>query len=78
MHAYMLNHFSCVRLFVTLWTTACQAPLFMGDSPGNNTTVSGHVLLQAIFPTQGLKPHLLCLLKWQAGSLPLAPPGKPP
>ena len=28
-------------------------------------------------PTQGLNPHLLCLLRWQAGSLPLAPPGKP-
>ena len=33
--------------------------------------------LQGIFPTQGLNPHLLCLLHWQAGSLPLAPPGKP-
>ena len=30
-----------------------------------------------IFLTQGLNPHLLCLLHWQAGSLPLAPPGKP-
>ena len=29
-----------------------------------------------IFPTQGLKPCLLCLLHWQADSLPLAPPGK--
>ena len=34
-----------------------------------------HVLLQEIFPTQGLKPCLLCLLHWQAGSLPLVPPG---
>ena len=25
-----LSHFSCVRLFVTLWTVACQAPLSMG------------------------------------------------
>ena len=31
---------------------------------------------QGIFPTQGLNPHLLCLLHWQVGSLPLAPPGK--
>ena len=23
----MLSHFSCVRLFATLWTAACQAPL---------------------------------------------------
>ena len=32
-------------------------------------------LLQGIFPTQGLNPHLLHLLLWQVGSLPLAPPG---
>ena len=30
-----------------------------------------------IFVTQGLNLHLLCLLHWQAGSLPLAPPEKP-
>ena len=30
-----------------------------------------------IFPTQGLNPHLLSLLHWQVGSLPLVPPGKP-
>ena len=28
----MLNHFSCVRLFATLWTAACQASLSMGLS----------------------------------------------
>ena len=47
------------------------------DSPGKNTGVDWHVLLQGIFPTQGLNTCLLCLLHWQAGSLPLAPPGKP-
>ena len=31
----------------------------------------------SIFPTQGSNPPLLVLLHWQAGSLPLAPPGKP-
>ena len=36
-----------------------------------------HVLLQGIFPTQGVNPHLLCLLHWQGGSLPLVPSGKP-
>ena len=25
----MLSRFSCVQLFVTLWTVACQAPLSM-------------------------------------------------
>ena len=28
----MLSRFSCVRLFVTLWTAACQAPLSMAFS----------------------------------------------
>ena len=32
---------------------------------------------QGIFPTQGLNPGLFCLLHWQEGLLPLAPPGKP-
>ena len=36
-----------------------------------------HALLQGIFPTQGWKPCLLCLLHWQVGSLPLVPAGKP-
>ena len=48
-----------------------------GDSPGKNTGVGCHALLQGIFLTQGLNPHLLCLLHWQVGSLPLVPPGKP-
>ena len=29
---FMLRYFSCVQLFVTLWTVACQAPLSMGFS----------------------------------------------
>ena len=48
-----------------------------GDSPGKNTGVSCHFLLQGIFPTEGLNPGLLHLLHWQADSLLLAPPGKP-
>ena len=28
----VLSRFSCVQLFATLWTVACQAPLFMGFS----------------------------------------------
>ena len=32
-----------------------------------------HFFLQGIFPTQELNPRLLCLLNWQAGSLPLVP-----
>ena len=47
------------------------------DSPGKNTGVGCHLLLQGIFPTQESNPRLLWLLHWQAGSLPLAPSGKP-
>ena len=45
------------------------------DSPGKNTGVGCHALLQGIFPTQGSKPCLLHLLHWQAGSVPLVPLG---
>ena len=41
------------------------------------TEAGCHALLQGIFLTQGSNPCLLCLLHWQMGSLPLAPPGKP-
>ena len=44
-----------------------------GDSPGKNTGVGCHALLQGIFPTQGTNTHLL---PRQAGSLPLVPPEK--
>ena len=47
------------------------------DSPDNNTGVGCYALSQGIFPIQGSNSSLLCLLQWQAGSLPLAPPGKP-
>ena len=47
------------------------------DSPGKNTGVDCHVLLQGIFPAQGSNPDPLCLLRWQVGSLPLVPLGKP-
>ena len=60
---------SCVQLFATPWTVACQ-----GDSPGKNTEVDHHALPQGIFPTEGLKPSSLAL---QVDSLPPEPPGKP-
>ena len=47
------------------------------DSADKNTGVDHHALLQGIFPTRGSNPHLLCLVHWQVGSLPLAPRGKP-
>ena len=51
----MLTH---VWLFSTPWTLARQAPLSMG-SPGKNTGVGCHVLLQGIFLIQGSNPLLL-------------------
>ena len=51
--------------------------LYPWDSSGKNTGVGCHLLRQRIFPTQGSNSHLLCLLQWQAGSLPVVPHGKP-
>ena len=45
------------------------------DSPGKNTGVGCHFLLQGIFPTQELNTCLMRFLHWQPNSLP--PPGKP-
>ena len=60
---------SCVQLFVTTWTVARQPPLSMEFSR-KEYWIGCIFLLQGIFPTQGL--HLLHLLHWQMGSLPLA------
>ena len=49
---------SSVRLIVTPWTVALQAPC-PWDSPGKNTEVGCHSLLQGIFWTQGSNPGLL-------------------
>ena len=68
----LLICFSPVWLCVTQWAGACQASLFMGFSR------VAMLLSRGIFPIQGLNPHLLNLLHWQAVSLPLAPPGKAP
>ena len=59
--------FCCVRCLVaqcclTLWDPMdCSLPgsFVHGDSPGKNTGVSFHALLQRIFPIQGLNPGLL-------------------
>ena len=71
---------SVIQLCLTLCNPMDCKPtrlLCPWDFPGRNTGVGCHALLQGIFPTQGSNPHLLCLLLWQAGYLPLASPGKP-
>ena len=47
------------------------------DSPGRNTRVGHHFLLQGIFPTQRQNPCLLHLLHWQVDSSPLCHLGSP-
>ena len=69
---------SCSVMSDSLWTRGLYPPgaSVHGDSPGKNTGVGYHALLQGIFPTQGSNSNLFCLLNWQAGPLP-ALPGKP-
>ena len=76
MCSHMLSCFMHVWLFAAQWIIAHR--LFCPrDSPGKNTGAGCHALLQGFFLTQGSKPHFLCLLHWQSGSLPLTSPGKP-
>ena len=60
----------------SLWTHGLYPARLLcpWDSPGKNTGVGCHFLLQGIFLTQELNPSLL---HWQVGSSPLAPPRKP-
>ena len=67
--AKLLSH---VRLFVTPWTVAWQAPVSIGFSRQEYWSGMSCPAL-----TQGPNLHLLCLLLWRAGSLPRRPPGKP-
>ena len=54
-----------------------SASSVLKNSPGKNTGVACRALLQGIFLTKGLNPHLLYLKHWEVRSLPLVPPGKP-
>ena len=60
-----------------LCPTRDHSPPDSWDSSGKNTRVGCHFLLQGIFPTQESNPCLLCLLRWQVGSLLLLPHGRP-
>ena len=54
----VLSHFSHVQLFATCGPYPTSF-LFPWDSPGNNTGVCCHFLLQGIFPAHGSNPSLL-------------------
>ena len=45
----VLSAISHLGLFATAWTTAPRL-ICPGDSPGTNTGVGGHALLQGVFP----------------------------
>ena len=60
-----------LQLYLSLYSTMDYGP------QGSSVHGIRHALLRGIFLTWGSNLHLLCLLHWQAGSLPLAPPGKP-
>ena len=66
---------SCSVVSSSVWSYGLYSPW---NSPGKNTGVASHSLLQGIFPTQGsnsgMKPRSPAL---QADSLPAEPQGKP-
>ena len=71
----MLSCFCCVWLCVTPWTVACQAHLFMGFSRQEHW--NGLLCPPPEDPPNpGIKLESLTFLHWQAGFLPLVPPGK--
>ena len=76
--SYMCIHVKSLQLCSILYNPMDCSPrlLYPWDSPGKNTGVGCHVLLQGIFPTQGLNLSPFCLLHWQVDSLPLALLGK--
>ena len=64
------NKISCLRAkslqsCPTLCDPKDEGFLCPWDSPGNDTGVGCHFLLQGIFPTQGLNPRLIRILHWQ-------------
>ena len=72
---YILLNWVCVCVCVCLCSVASVVFNFLGShgpgstrllspwhSPGKNTGVGCHALLQGIFPTRGLNLSLLCLL----------------
>ena len=71
----------CVCLVAQLYPTLCG--LMNCSPPGSSFYIFQARILQwvailfsrGVFPTQRSNSHLLCLLRWQADSLPLSHPG---
>ena len=71
---YCLHGCSCLAMklcLTLLWPHGLQPARLLcpRDSPGKNTSVDCHFLLQGIFLIQGLNLHLL---HWRADCLPLS------
>ena len=72
-------HCVCSATSNSLYNIECSPPNFhrqtkflcIWNFPGKNTGTDCHLLLLGIFRTQGLNPHLLHLLHWQADSWPV-------
>ena len=67
LHACLLSCFSHIRLFATLWTVGCQAPLSMGFSmqeywSGLPCPSSGDLPVSGIKPVSLLSPAVACRL----------------
>ena len=73
MHACVISHFRHVRLFATLWSIACQAPLSMGFSRQEQWSGSLCPPLGDL-PDPRIRP---CLLVSHADCLPAEPLRKP-
>ena len=77
----ILHMCACAKLLHLCLTLCnpmgCSPPSSSWDSPGKNTGVGCHALLQGIFLTQGSNSCFFPLLYWQVGSLPLVLAGKP-
>ena len=75
--SYVLPLFSPKSYLILLRCSGLQSAnlLCPWNFPGKNNGVGCYALLQEIFLTQGSNPCFLCLLHWQASSLPLSHQG---
>ena len=74
MHKCVCLLLTCIRFFVTPMDYSLPGSSVHVDSPGKNTGVRCHFLLQRIFSDPGIEA---CSPALQAHSLLTEPPGKP-
>ena len=75
-YAHVLSHFSCVQLFVTLWTVARQAPLSMEFSRQEYWSGLPCPPPEDL-PDPGIKPTSLAAPTLLMDPLPLSHRGRP-